>query len=347
MSFAEFGTKLIRSGKNAFLRETYDVSQEDKVLTDKINKYNNVDVYRSIFTYESNDLSNSKIIGPLYFDFDLVPESNDKLLLSEVRAAIVNLQKIFKLAVSDIKIYFSGHKGFHVIIPEETFGLTFCDYGILTRTYHAIAQILVDCWHEFRPDIASCLDLKIYDHRRMFRLANSVNSKSGLYKVEIPASYLKQYTFSDIRQFATMPKTSLIVTPRYSSTANKILVSAMRIVESDKEDNTRVTRERTKSNKMLPCVENILSTSVNEGRRNNVAVALASALFQLQISSDEVISIMQEWNDNNDPPLNDDELFKVIMSAKRMDDKDMHYGCTGIKDIGFCDNSCNVRKYKG
>jgi len=347
MPFAEFGTKLVRSGKDTFVRETYDVTDENAVLTNKTNKYNNVDVYRSIFTYENVDLGNSRILGPLFFDFDMPQNGDAKLLQTEVRAAVANLQKIFNISTSDIRVFFSGHKGFHVIVPTEVFGNRFYDYTILTKTYHAIAQILVSCWHEFKPGAVSCLDLRIYDHRRMFRLPNSVNSKSNLYKIEIPVSFLKRYSFSDIRELAIQPCKTLSDISNYNQVANTVLCRAMQTVKSDnKKAETKITREKKKERKMLPCIENILSTSVSKGKRNNVAVALASALFQLQISSDDVINIMQEWNDNNDPPLDEDELFKVIMSAKRMDDKEMYYGCTGIKDIGFCDNSCSIGKHK-
>ena len=346
MPFAEFGAKIVKAGKSNFVRQVYDVAQEDRVLETKTANCNNVDVYRSIFTYEDNNLGSSRIRGPLYFDFDLAAEGGEEMLQAEVRAAVVNLQRIFSLTASDIKVYFSGHKGFHVIVPQEIFGSSFSDYALLTKTYHAVALILVSCWHEFKPGAESCLDLKIYDHRRMFRLPDSVNSKSGLYKIEIPVSYLRHYSFSDIRKFATQPSTLIPNTVSYNSTASNIMKSAMKTVESSSQTENKGTRERKKIDKILPCIENILSASVSEGKRNNVAVALASALFQLQLSSDNVIDTMQEWNDNNDPPLSDDELLKVIMSAKRMDDKEMYYGCTGIRDIGFCDNSCKIIGHK-
>ena len=76
-----------------------------------------------------------------------------------------------------LQIFFSGNKGFHLIIPAELFGIK--PSKNLNKIYRKMAK-------SFCEKIQNkTLDLGIYDRRRLLRIPNSINSKANLYKIPL------------------------------------------------------------------------------------------------------------------------------------------------------------------
>ena len=66
-------------------------------------------------------------------------------------------------------------------------------------------------------------------------------------------------------------------------------------------------------------------------------VVVSSSLFQKGISLDEVIDLMTKWNyEKFDEPLSEFEIINTVKSAYRMIESGMKYGCSSIKDMGYC-----------
>ena len=109
--------------------------------------------------------------------------------------------------------------------------------------------------------------------------------------------------------------------------------------------NTSIAREYVSSKKLLPCVEYLLQNGAEEGQRNNCTIALASALFQIGHSKEEVTEILEVWNKTkNDIPISDKELYTTINSAYNNSRNDMYYGCSAFRDLGLCVKGCPIRK---
>lgn len=347
MPFAEFGAKTITKEGKRFSRVTFDIAREDTVLTQQCAAYGNIDVYRSIFSYDSSNLMTAKVSGPLFFDFDTDIDNNDKIIVlkQQVKHCIVTLEQLLAIPFEACRVYFSGGKGFHVIVPAEVLGLGFVDGFKLTKDYKDLVEYVKASW-ESRYHTPYFTDTQIYDRRRMFRLPNSINSKSGLYKIPCPQS--KSFLSDDSIDVMTMARS-----PAEENFAAAIFVPEARQrwdtlteetgVNTSAASQKREIRKPVAQGKLLPCVEKILVTSVAKGQRNNVTVALASALFQHDMSVETVYETLLSWNSNNSPPLSESELLRTVMSANEVTKRGWYYGCTTIRNLGYCDNSCKLQ----
>lgn len=97
---------------------------------------------------------------------------------------------------SAAKIAFSGSKGFHVHINTEH---TFTP-GELKRFCMYIAKQV-----KFSKDEVK-IDSSVYNTNRIFRIANTPNEKSGLFKVEMLSQDLHNYSMDEILAAAAVPQ---------------------------------------------------------------------------------------------------------------------------------------------
>jgi replicative DNA helicase len=135
------------------------------------------DVYFSVFDYEfderpssDSDFENAPKHGDLYFDLDSIDpaeaEKQANQLIEWFISSGVYLPHISKA--------FSGAKGYHVIVPKE-----YISNPAPENTHLLYKQIAISLADELKLDT---LDTKVYDARRVLRIPNSVNSKTGKLK---------------------------------------------------------------------------------------------------------------------------------------------------------------------
>ena len=79
-----------------------------------------IEEFLSVYEFENREFSESKIRGPLYFDLDtnLSTRKQYKELKHQVRILYHCLAK-WKIEKREIELYFSGAKGFHLLVPAE------------------------------------------------------------------------------------------------------------------------------------------------------------------------------------------------------------------------------------
>lgn len=142
-----------------------------------------------IVQYDSlADLGNDVWFYSDYLVFDL--DSSDSLQPAYNDA--VKLVKALNDMGAGCEVYFSGNKGFHVLVPTCQFAYEpTTDEGILKRMAEQIGSRL------------PTFDPSIYNKTRIFRTPNSVNNKSGLYKIPVPNILMQ--TIPDILESATSP----------------------------------------------------------------------------------------------------------------------------------------------
>lgn len=328
----EFG-----GAKNEFFRRNMYIYNNDvPSMIDLINEYNNTDIYCSIYSYENDDIENCGLLGPLYFDFDDVNiEANYKDVRREVYQLISLLNREFGIPLDYMEIYFSGNKGFHVLIPPEVFGIT--NDVDLNIKYKKLVKLIAKEYNLTR------LDNKIYDRKRLFRLPNSINSKSGLRKIKINLDFLMDNDFISILELAKDHNKEIIVeinkeikTIQKAKKAFEYLFSPIKHINYHVNKTNNVINDK----ELLPCITNILNTSIGEGKRNNTAIVLASGLIQTGRDENSIIDMLTKWNQNNNPPIPDRELLSTFVSAKQMYLNNKHYGCSAIKDLDMCVNTC-------
>lgn len=305
-----------------------------------LKKLNFVDTYSTIYNYDNKNQDIANIIGPMYIDLDIDDLEKDfEKLKRDVLLLSRKLKTMFHLTDDNLQIFFSGSKGFHILIPHTIFGIK--PSKDLNDKYKLIALELKSY------TITKSIDTRIYDNKRLFREPNTINSKTGLYKVQISLNQIKNMKYEELLIYASSPKELKKVDDTYNKNAD---ISFNNLIEEIKERqrktiNHKVARQMLEKRELLPCVKYILQHGAQKGGRNNTAMALASALYQREPDKQqEVLDIMQTWNHKKlSEPLSDKELETTVLSAYRNVQDGKRYGCGSFIDMGICVKGCPVR----
>ena len=321
-----------------------------------------IELYRSVYKFYGLDLDSCPVCGPIFFDLDgdLRTRRNYKELKRSVRA-VINWFKQWELTEQEIEIYFSGSKGFHVVIPEKVLDIK--PSVDLNKINKAIAMFL-------KTEIGiEYIDTGIYDRRRVLRLPGSVNFKTGLYKIPLPFDVFDAVSLKNLRQAASVrPLKSSITRMVYAvnkKAAERFLDCTRwaRKLQADKYDTTNLSgkaaadcqtinlSDNEKNTKeFLPCIKNALYGDCEEGRRNSTAFLIASSLIQRKMGREEIKRLIFAWNKRLSRPLDETEIEKVIGNAFSNTQKGKnYYGCGVFRDNGLCIDNCNIltRKMSG
>ena len=330
---------------NSFNRNYYINKSE---LNEAIKRFDG-DTYMTIYSYESEDIATTNYVAPFYLDLDIddIENNYDKLLI-DLKIVYKKLCDTFKIDRSDIQLYFSGSKGFHILISDKIFG--FEPNRDINKKFKKIALYIKSY------TITKCIDTKIYDNRRLFRVPNTINSKTGLYKVYIPYNKLfkkqpdgctKAMTYDELKEYASSPKQKKIVLYKYNQKARAKFDKLVETIEQQerKKVDTKLAQEYIRKRKLLPCVEYVLQNGATNGQRNNTTVALANSLFQIGESLEDVRETITEWNNTkNEEPLPQSEINATVFSAYQNSRNNMFYGCSTFKDLDVCVKGCSINK---
>lgn len=298
------------------------------------------DRYMTIYSYENKNIDTCNFIAPLYIDLDIDDiENNYDKLIRDLKIIHRQLKLLFCLNDNDIDIFFSGAKGFHIIISENIFG--FKPSRTLNKDLKKVAIYLK------AYTITKCVDTKIYDYKRLFRINNSINSKTNLYKVQIKYNDVANMTYEQLKEYASSPKYLRKIRSKYNEKANEKFYELIK--EIDKKEaskiNIKLAHEFLKKKELLPCVKYILQNGSPIGNRNNTTIALANSLFQIGNSLEEVTEIINQWNiSKNDSPLSQSEVNATILSAYKNSKQEIFYGCSSFKELDVCVKSCPIHK---
>jgi len=182
----------------------------------------------------------------IIFDFD------DKL---NVEAALIDTRNMYLLLEelgyqkNDIQIYFSGHKGFHLVIDLEQ-------------------QLEQSQLKNFVNNLRSkgtfnSFDTKVYDVQRMFRAPFSLNKSTGLFKTPISKHQLFNASLDEIKeQSKNILDSSINIVESYNYSApllggKELLeppvpvkppkIAEIEIIGEDRPDFTQKTKELTEA----------------------------------------------------------------------------------------------------
>ncbi|MFQ5964022.1 MAG: primase C-terminal domain-containing protein [Candidatus Scalinduaceae bacterium] len=262
-------------------------------------------------------------IGATYFPMDI--DSPDLNLALEVTKKMVSfLTEKWGIQKEALLVYFSGHKGFHIMLDIRVFGRVRPSkylHLIFSRMRHNLVKQLkiVD---------VSAFDMTIKDRVRLLRLPNTINKKSRLYKVQIILEDINHLSLTDILSFARTPRplsyvdeTGIISNVRLikeNPYAVKCYKNAKYLVRRSirKEFEYRFTLRDDDPEKVLcPAMVNIWKSHIDVGYRNNCAIRLASQFRLSGFSKEKTEELILSWNKRNRIGLYKEEVRRTVHSA--------------------------------
>lgn len=309
-------------------------------VTNELDRHSFEDKYMTVYKYANNNQDMSTVVAPFYLDLDMDDiENNYEKLKRDLHLIYRQLKRILYIEDKDIEIYFSGSKGFHIMVNEKVLDLE------PSRTINEDYKLMALRLKSFT--IYKTIDTKIYDKKRLFRIVNTVNTKTGLYKVPITIEQINSFTYDDLVKWASEKrpcKPKIYMKNIKAKTAFSDYIKSIK-EEEKKRINHKVAREMLEKKELLPCIKYILQNGAMKGQRNNISNVLASALLQCGKTLDETLDIMQTWNTKkNEPSLPEKEIDTTTRSAYKNFEAGRKYGCSAIRLLGVCIKDCPVHK---
>lgn len=143
----------------------------------------------------------------------------------------------------------------------------------------------------------------------MWRIENSINSKSGLYKIRLHPNELLTYSIDDIKALALVPRDTSVFTAYDDWDTNQNLLQIWENTKSVIIPKTEISFVNPKDN------IDFLSKGVAKGDRNNTLFGYTKKLKNLGYTHSEVIDRLCVWNYLCQPPLTERELKRTIQSV--------------------------------
>ncbi len=222
-------------------------------------------------------------------------------------------------------IYFSGAKGFHFML----------DTRLLGRIIPSLHLHLV--FAHFRKELIfsaaglnqDAFDFSIKDKVRLIRLPNTVNQKTGLYKIQLMPEELFQLSIDEIKEKARHAQ-PLFFTDETGLISNAKSIEPNpelgRIFRRSNKIIQRITRKPfryfikpkmgTDPEKFLcPGFLGIWHSHIPPGERNNCVIRLLSEFRRNGLSEEESRNLIFDWNARNKTGLTERELGQTLKSA--------------------------------
>jgi len=241
--------------------------------------------------------------GKYFAEFLLFDIDAENLQSAQASAVdlIKHLNKNFGVSPYQCYIWFSGSKGFHIGLSQNLFGGFMGSTDLPDKVKILAGNLSKDIPH---------VDLKIYNKNRIFRLTNSVNLKSNLYKVQLSWEELLGKDIVWIKTQAKAP--SDIQAVKTSTDSIHQLVQAWQDAQKQEAEQMQAPMQRNDSNGEVG-----FFAPPREGERNQTLFKQSALLLDKGISESGVFDIMQSINFASGNPVSASEMNTIISSASR------------------------------
>lgn len=281
--------------------------------------------------------------GPCHIDtlwFDVDDENLENSLVGAFNL-IMTLESSFGVARADMRLYFSGKKGFHLGIPTTLFGAV--PSPQLPRALKFIAKRIAD-------QTGITIDESIYRTNSLLRLPNTVNAKSGAFKIPLSLEGLEDLTIDRIIEMAqkTRPHPPAQGTgafnPRLAKFYEHGLAEALKVgTQKPLELTVLNSRESEMPRFDKVCMFRMLK-GVPSGHRNEVCLRLADHFRKKGLPLAVTAAALLQWNRLNEAPLDEIDVQDVV---NRVYDSDYDFGCNDPILDRYCHSQCHIydKKY--
>lgn len=297
------------------------------------------DCYRTVYRYPDamqahfrDRRSVSGYAGPLYADWlpiDFDAEGDLDRALASARVAVQQLQVRFDLRAEELRLYFSGSKGFHLLVPAAMFSPE--PSPTLNATFAAMAGRMFDGVE---------YDAGIYDNVRLFRVSNTRHGKTGLYKVPLTPAELLSLDSASILELAKQPRSVAAWDPSENEALRELYLECRCADHRSRSTAAGESKPVDLSPDARPCIAAMLA-GVSE-RRHDTSLRIACHFARQGVPEDGILALLHAWNRRNGPPIDqrraDQEFPKTAAAAMTYD-----FGCNDPLRQKFCAGRCPFR----
>lgn len=241
----------------------------------------------------------------LWIDIDRITDNKPNLpkAFEDITYLIGRLRELYEIEPSILQVFFTGSKGFCIGIPSEMFSLEPSEH---------LPEICKQLAIHIAGDIG--IDENVYETVRLWRLPNSINEKSGLYKIELdPDADILLGDIDDILKMAKSKRTDKIK----RTELDESYIGALDYLVKDIDTGHPEGQRETKPSGEKWIVEAL--GGVREGDRNNTLFKLAGYLLSKH-PQDIAWALLTNANNNCNPPLDDRELQTLFNSSLKKKD---------------------------
>jgi archaellum biogenesis ATPase FlaH len=257
-------------------------------------------------------------VGTIPIDID-IDKNTDEYVLAKAREVV---EKFYSLGLKEhnLAIYYSG-RGYHLEIPNSVFGFQPSD-DLPQRLGKTIEHIYAD------------LDMMPYIRNHMIRCENTINSKSGLYKVRLSHTELFDLDVSDIKSIAKERRFIGFI-PEGDLELHKI-TKRFDIAQPYGIKSFQTVRP---NHGAFPCFQKLYNDGPMEGTRHQAILHLCGHWNYHGITPEGAKAMMLYWNTLNKgvpslPP--NDVLYQVEYCFNQ----GYNYGCGSPLLKSKCHSTC-------
>lgn len=248
------------------------------------------------------------------------------------------------LAEGDVLVWFSGSKGFHLLVSPVALGI---EPGV-DLTMRFMRPVAIRLYRELIRRGAPAIepDLSAYSLPRLLRLPGEVNPKSGLYKIQLTLAELQSLELEEIRELATTPR-EIDFPPGSANTIDKAAEWWQR--QCAKIDEDRAFRAKAanlpgvslppvpQDNSLLAtaglpdCIRKLLRLRAPPGLRNRCELQLACWARASGKSAERANGLLTRWSIRNRPDKPPDAAAREATGVIRtVWTRNYHFSCLAI-----------------
>lgn len=310
---------------------------------DKVNEirttYNNTAIHQSVWMYSEQDQDKADLYGDYYMDFD---SQNFEEVRTDALKVIGLMKVLFGIKDENFKLYFSGSKGVHIIIPATIFGIK--PDPMLHETYKFIARDISTYLKDRtkidsngKPKVYKTLDTQPYHKKAFLRMEHSIHEKTGLYKTRITIDELATKSHDELKAIAKNIRYLPEPKSEFIAQANKTFLEFQK-----KAHDFLNQKDYSRYNEQLefdpPCIVHLLNNSTGQGTRNQVCSILCAHFRARGYDFDTALKMLEDWNRDYCSPRMASMALKA--SLRSMWNSNKRYGCSSLKDSGGCSDKC-------
>ncbi len=318
---------------------------------------------------KSKELDELRIGWDLLIDLDTkVKDINLSVKLSKIASKII-IKKIKAHGIRNIFIKYSGNKGFHILLPYQTFpekvngeniNLLFPNAGRVVIEYikwlckgemkeeilknFSIREISkLGFKKEINPYDAIELDPMLLSVRHLFRAPYSLNEKSYLVSLPISARKIEEFNIEEAKP-ENVEVNDYFKIKGEKGEAKKLFIQAYDwYVKNFANEIKKEIREYKVPLKAIdmkffpPCIKNILK-GLSDGRKRALFI-LINFLKDSGYSMDKIEEIVYEWNNKNEEPLRESYIRGQLNWFRKLKKLYLPPNCNNkgyYIDIGVC-----------